>query len=93
MARTRPAPRLFFPGDIPAHRVFALPAEQAHHVMHVLRLAQGAALTVFDGRGTQYRATLERVTRSGVSVRVGEASRVSRESPLAVTCDSQPSVQ
>jgi 16S rRNA (uracil1498-N3)-methyltransferase len=53
--------------------------------MHVLRLAEGDIVTLFDGRGMEYRATLERVSRSGISVRVGEASRVSRESPLAVT--------
>ena len=85
MPRTRPATRLYFSGDIPVHGVFGLPAEQAHHVMHVLRLAAGDVVTLFDGRGTEYTATLERVTRSGISVRVGEASRVSRESPLAVT--------
>jgi 16S rRNA (uracil1498-N3)-methyltransferase len=85
MPRSRPATRLFFPGDIPVHGVFELPAEQAHHVMHVLRLAAGEAVTLFDGRGTEYAATLERIVRSGISVRVGEARRVSRESPLAVT--------
>jgi 16S rRNA (uracil1498-N3)-methyltransferase len=53
--------------------------------MHVLRLAAGDIVTLFDGRGTEYRATLERMTRSGISVRVEEARRVSRESPLAVT--------
>jgi len=67
------------------HGLFELPPEQAHHVIHVLRLAAGDVVTLFDGRGTEYRATLERVSRSGISVRVGEASRVSRESPLAVT--------
>ena len=85
MPRTRAATRLYFSGDIPVHGVFGLPSEQAHHVMHVLRLAAGDDVTVFDGRGTEYRATLERVTRSGVTVRVLEETRVSRESPLAVT--------
>ena len=85
MPRTRPATRLFFPGDIPEHGVFDLPADQAHHVVHVLRLTAGEVVTVFDGRGTEHAATLERVARSGISVRVGEARRVSRESPLAVT--------
>jgi 16S rRNA (uracil1498-N3)-methyltransferase len=85
MPRTRAATRLFFPGDIPAHGIAALPAEQAHHAVHVLRLTEGDVVTLFDGCGTEYRATLERVSRSAVRVRVGDAKRVSRESPLAVT--------
>jgi 16S rRNA (uracil1498-N3)-methyltransferase len=84
MPRNR-STRLFFPGDIPVHGVFDLPDEQAHHVMHVLRLGAGDGVTLFDGRGTEYAATLERVARSGISVRVGEPRRINRESPLTVT--------
>jgi 16S rRNA (uracil1498-N3)-methyltransferase len=85
MPRTRPATRVYFSGEIPVHGVFTLPPEQAHHIMHVLRLTAGETVTLFDGRGTEYDATLERVARSGISVKVGEARRVSRESPIAVT--------
>jgi 16S rRNA (uracil1498-N3)-methyltransferase len=77
--------RLYFPGDIPAHGVFNLPAEQAHHVAHVLRLTPGAAVVVFDGRGREYPATIERMAKSVVTVRVGPARLVDRESPLVVT--------
>ena len=84
MPRTRPATRLYFPGEIPVHGVFTLPPEQAHHILHVLRLTVGETVTLFDGRGTEYEATLDRVARSGISVKVGEARRVSRESPIAV---------
>jgi 16S rRNA (uracil1498-N3)-methyltransferase len=85
MPRSRPATRLFCPGEIPVHGVFELRGEQAHHVLHVLRLGAGDVVTIFDGRGTEYPASLERVSRSGVSVRLGEARRVTRESPLAVS--------
>lgn len=84
MPRTRPATRLYFSGEIPVHGVFTLPPEQAHHILHVLRLTVGETVTLFDGRGTEYEATLDRVARSGISVKVGEARRVSRESPIAV---------
>ena len=61
------------------------PPEQAHHVAHVLRLAAGDAVVVFDGRGFEYSATIERISKSGVTLKVGEARAVDRESPLAVT--------
>lgn len=73
------------PGDIPAHGIFDAPADQAHHVAHVLRLGQGDALTVFDGRGLEYPAVIERIAKSTVTVRVSDPAEVSRESPLAVS--------
>src|SRR5688500_11497517 len=77
--------RLYIPNDVPAHGILEAPADQAHHVAHVLRLAAGDALTVFDGRGSEYPAVIERIGRSGVTLRVGEPVAVDRESPVEVT--------
>ena len=57
----------------------------AHHATRVLRLAVGDALTLFDGTGGEFDATLERVDKHGASVRVLRFVAVERESPLAVT--------
>jgi len=78
-------PRLYFPDDIPAHGECTLPQAQAHHAMHVLRLAAGDAVTLFDGRGTEYAATVARVGRREITVRIADARPVDRESPLPVT--------
>jgi len=85
MARGKSLTRLYIPDDIPAHGIFDAPADQAHHVAHVLRLSAGDALTVFDGHGREYPAVIERVGKSAVTLRVSEPSVVDRESPLAVT--------
>ena len=85
MARTKPPPRLYLPGDVPAHGACQLPPEQSHHVSHVLRLAAGDAVTAFDGRGNEYEGTIARVSKHGVTLNVGEPRAVSRESPLEVT--------
>jgi 16S rRNA (uracil1498-N3)-methyltransferase len=85
MTRTRSATRLYIPDAIPAHGVLDTSLEQAHHMIHVLRLEPGDAVTVFDGRGMEYDATIDRVTRSRVSVKVAPGRMVSRESPLSVT--------
>ncbi len=77
--------RLYFPGDIPVRGVFTMAGGEAHRVAHVLRLAAGDAVVVFDGRGREYPAVIERIGKSGVTVKAGEASIVDRESPLAVT--------
>jgi 16S rRNA (uracil1498-N3)-methyltransferase len=78
-------PRVYFPGEIAAHGVCHLSAEQSHHIARVLRLAPGDALVLFDGRGCEYDATIERLTKSTVTLRTGEARQVDRESPLDVT--------
>ena len=61
-----------------------LPETAGRHVTRVLRLRAGDALTVFDGRGGEYRATVARASRGAVEVEVGAHEPVDRESALAV---------
>jgi 16S rRNA (uracil1498-N3)-methyltransferase len=85
MSRAKPLTRIYFPQEIPAHGSCPLPAKEAHHVAHVLRLKAGDALSVFDGRGNEYEAVIARVAKSGVVLNIGEKQGVDRESPLALT--------
>lgn len=62
-----------------------LPPAKAHHVAHVLRLAEGDPVLLFDGRGTVHDAVISRCARGEVSVRVGARRSDDRESPLRVT--------
>jgi 16S rRNA (uracil1498-N3)-methyltransferase len=61
----------------------ALPPGAARHVQ-VLRLQPGDEITLFDGAGGEYAATVERMGRSDVSVNVGAHDPVEREAPRAV---------
>jgi 16S rRNA (uracil1498-N3)-methyltransferase len=81
------APRFFVPNasSASALREMALPETAAHHAIRVVRLAVGDALTLFDGTGGEYPATLVRADREVAIVRVGARLDVERESPLAVT--------
>ena len=60
-----------------------LPAGAARHVQ-VLRMQPGDALTLFDGAGGEYDATIERMGRSDVAVMVGAHRTVEREAARAV---------
>ena len=62
-----------------------LDANAAHHATRVLRLAVGDAVTLFDGTGGEYAATLVRADKRGASVRVERFLPIERESPLALT--------
>ena len=77
-------PRLHVDLPLAAGGRITLPEIAGHHVARVLRLGAGDALTVFDGRGGEYRATLVRVSRAAVEVDVGAHDPVDRESALAV---------
>lgn len=76
--------RLYFPGEIAAHGECRVASVQAHHVIHVLRLQAGDALTLFDGRGAEYVALIKRIDKSGLTLGVSTRREISRESPLTV---------
>lgn len=57
----------------------------AGHLTRVLRLRPKAALTLFNGRGGEYAASIERVQGSKVTVAVGEHAAIERESPFPLT--------
>src|SRR5690348_140513 len=82
---TKRLPRVYFPGEVPAHGVCELPPEQSHHIGRVLRLAAGDGLILFDGRGKEYDATIARLGKTNVTLTTSEARQVDRESPLDVT--------
>jgi 16S rRNA (uracil1498-N3)-methyltransferase len=63
---------------------FALAPEAAQHVAKSLRLKAGDAITVFDGRGGEYDATLQRIDKDRVDVKVGAWREAGREAALAV---------
>ena len=66
-----------------ADSALVLPPGAARHVQ-VLRMQPGDALTLFDGHGGQYAATVERMGRSEVAVQVGAHTADEREAPRAV---------
>lgn len=51
-------PRFFYPFELAAHETVILPDQAAHHAKRVLRLREGTAIIVFNGRGGQYPGTL-----------------------------------
>jgi 16S rRNA (uracil1498-N3)-methyltransferase len=75
-------PRLHSPVPLAAgHR--ALDDDAARHV-RVLRLDAGAALTLFDGRGGEWRAQVQRTRADSVTIEIIEHVPIERELSLAV---------
>jgi len=71
-------PRFHCPIPLSAGVDLELPAAAARHV-RVLRHQPGAAITLFNGEGGQWQATVLRMGRSDVAVRVESFEAVERE--------------
>ena len=73
--------------DLPlaAGTELALPAQAAEHVARVLRLGVGDVVTVFNGDGGNYEATIRAAGKGGVTLVVSSRLDAANESPLALT--------
>ena len=68
-----PSPRFHAPDLDPARRVARLPPDEANHLTRVLRRGVGDEVSVFDGRGHEYRARVIAAAREVVEVELLDA--------------------
>ena len=78
-------PRFFAPALAGLDAPVALPDGEAAHLTRVLRLGAGDTVAVFDGRGAEYLARVERAGRGGAVVRPYERAASAREPAVALT--------
>jgi len=76
-------PRFYCPAPLATGQALSLPAGAARHVQ-VLRLQPGAVITLFNGEGGEFEATVTRMGRSDVDVDVGAHHAIEREAPRAI---------
>jgi len=77
-------PRFYCPLPLAPGLVVDLPDAVAHH-LHVVRQQAGAQLTLFNGDGGQYRATLQEVGKRRASAQVDAHEAVEVELAYAIT--------
>jgi 16S rRNA (uracil1498-N3)-methyltransferase len=83
-ALTMSIPRIHCEHKLGPGAQFALAPEAAQHVAKALRLKAGDALVVFDGRGGEYEATIQRIEKDRVDVKTGAWREADLEPALAV---------
>ncbi len=76
-------PRFHCPAPLATGAEIELPPGAARHVQ-VLRLQPGNALTLFNGEGGEFEATVLKMGRSDVLVQVGAHHATEREAPRTV---------
>jgi 16S rRNA (uracil1498-N3)-methyltransferase len=78
------SPRIFCDTRLGPGAQFSLPQDAANHVGKALRLHVGDSIVVFDGGGGEYDATILRIDRGRIDVKLGAFRDVVREAPMAV---------
>lgn len=79
-----PVPRIHCELKLGPGAQFSLSPQAAQHVAKALRLKAGDSLVVFDGGGGEFDATIERIDRGRVDVKVGAFRQPQLESTLAI---------
>jgi 16S rRNA (uracil1498-N3)-methyltransferase len=77
-------PRFYCPQPLAIGLTIDLPEAVAHHV-HVVRLAPGEAVTLFNGDGGEYTAVLQTVEKRRASAEIKAHTARDAELPYAVT--------
>jgi 16S rRNA (uracil1498-N3)-methyltransferase len=77
-------PRFYVDAPLKEGISCSLPEETAHHAVNVLRVREGDAITLFDGRGGEYAARVSSLRKREVLLQVENHRAVERESPLHV---------
>lgn len=77
--------RFYFPDAIQPNLNYDLPDAAAHHAARALRLSVGDSITLFDGSGVEFPATITFIDKRSVNVHIESRQNVSRESPLNTT--------
>lgn len=67
--------RLFVPGALHAGATFDVAPDQAHYLLHVLRMTEGAELLAFNGRDGEWLARLAARSKKGAKLECVEQTR------------------
>ena len=77
-------PRFYLPTDLAPNTTFRLPENIVRHI-HVLRLNAGDAITLFNGTGNDFAATLQEIGKRHAECHITAQRQPENESPLKIT--------
>jgi 16S rRNA (uracil1498-N3)-methyltransferase len=76
--------RLYIDQLIRANTALEIGGDRAHYIGRVLRLRVGDQLTLFDGKGGEYPAQIESISKQSVQVAIGDHIDADHESHLSI---------
>lgn len=81
MSESKPSARIFTGGDLGPGLSVALERAQSHYLTHVMRLGEGDAVALFNGRDGEWRATVAGGGRHAVTLICESQTRPQRAGP------------
>ncbi|MDG1462725.1 MAG: 16S rRNA (uracil(1498)-N(3))-methyltransferase [Gammaproteobacteria bacterium] len=78
------APRIFSPSPLSVPADITVTGSAARHISKALRMQAGDAVTLFDGNGLEYSATITSIAKSAVELRTSNAQDPGTESALKI---------
>ncbi len=79
-------PRFFYSGDMPENSIATLDDATAKHVWQVLRMKEGDALILIDGRGTQAEGVIEVAEKHKCTVAIKKVEQLARKGNVLHLC-------
>jgi 16S rRNA (uracil1498-N3)-methyltransferase len=76
--------RLFVSGQLINGAELLIEGDRARYLGRVLRLRVGDEITVFNGEGPEWAATIDAMTKSTATLHIGERHEAGAESPLKI---------
>ena len=73
-------PRLYVDNELRESNIVNLNKDQAHYLLHVLRIHAGDCLRLFNGHDGEWRASVDSANKKGVSARID--SRIKEQPPV-----------
>lgn len=77
-------PRIYIDVPLNVGTTIELSDDAFGHIVRVLRLPEGASITLFNGDGNDYQGELTQVSKKQAAAKILDATAVSNESPLAI---------
>lgn len=77
--------RIYIDAELSVDHDVELPSAARRHVVQVLRLSEGAPITLFNGRGGEFEGVIRSRNRRSAIVTINRFSPIERESPLSIT--------
>jgi 16S rRNA (uracil1498-N3)-methyltransferase len=78
------ADRYFVETPITGKRA-TLEGPEAHHLIHVMRVKRGDSVVLFDGSGVEFSASVDKIGRSEIELKILSGEEIDRELPFAIT--------
>lgn len=75
----------FFIKQPPAADRLQISDQNAHHMIHVMRMKVGDSVILFDGSNHEYRGIIEDVTKKSVTLSIQAVEEISREPDVCLT--------